>query len=97
MDAVTSAVQRGEMMVDKITKIIPAGERCDFCKRREATLLCDVPVMKTIRYGREEIESYTVTCDRKLCEYCTTRVHGFDYCPDCIRKIKTARKGVWDI
>lgn len=85
-------------MVDKITKIIPADERCDFCKRREATLMCDVPVMKVASHAKDVgFDSHIITCDRKLCENCTTRVYGFDYYPDCIQKIKTARKGIWDI
>ena len=98
MDAVTRAIQRGEMTVNKIAKIIPADERCDFCKRREATLLCDVPVMKVVSHARGcGFESDILTCDRKMCENCATRVHGFDYCPDCIQRIKMARKGIWDI
>nr|DAL55571.1 MAG TPA_asm: putative cytoplasmic protein [Caudoviricetes sp.] len=35
-----------------------------------------------------------MTCDRKICTECTTRVNMFDFCPDCVRKIKITPKGV---
>ncbi len=34
--------------------------------------------------------SHTITCDRPICDNCSTRVSdGIDYCPECLRRIKT--------
>ena len=36
----------------------------------------------------------TITCDRLICDECATRIaHEIDYCPDCIERIKTTKKG----
>nr|DAE65405.1 MAG TPA: putative tRNA pseudouridine synthase [Caudoviricetes sp.]DAV52688.1 MAG TPA: putative tRNA pseudouridine synthase B-Protein complex, Box H/ACA, snoRNP.95A [Caudoviricetes sp.] len=35
-----------------------------------------------------------MTCDKPICDDCTTRVNGFDFCPDCIQKIKNAKRGL---
>lgn len=81
------------MSYKKIAKIIPADERCVFCKKREATLLCDVPVMTVSSHFRDiGFKHHIITCDKRLCEECTIKVFGFDYCPDCMQKIKTASK-----
>lgn len=78
-------------MSHEVTRIIPKKERCAFC-HREATLLCDMPVAEVCT--SIDFKSYVQTCDKNLCEKCTTRVGAFDFCTDCVRKIKTAKKGL---
>lgn len=73
---------------------VPIEERCSFCGslRVKAEFLCDMPVAKiwnTIDFNRA-----IKTCDKKLCRKCTTQINGFDFCPDCIKKIKLTMKGV---
>ena len=82
---------KGASMSHEVTRIIPKKERCAFC-HREATLLCDMPVAEVCT--SIDFKSYVQTCDKNLCEKCTTRVGEFDFCPDCVRKIKTANKGL---
>lgn len=79
--------------------IIPENERCEFCKEK-ATLLCDAivgqycghPPMEMIKdpfgnpYKRLKDTNMYVTCDRKLCEKCTTKIRMMDICPFCINK-----------
>lgn len=68
---------------------------CPFCRKREATLLCDMPVNKVIRHARGYgFDSHILTCDKMICTECTTRVNGFDFCPDCVKTIKITQKGV---
>lgn len=79
----------------KIIEFIPEEDRCQFCRKRKATLLCDMPRGKIIRHAKElGFESHIITCDRRICTECTTRVNGFDFCSECIKKIKIAQKGV---
>lgn len=66
-------------------------ERCEFCGK-ESTLLCDMPSMLVVR--STDFVRRVLTCDKKLCRECATRVRGFDYCPDCVARIKMAKKGV---
>lgn len=75
-------------------KMTPKGDACRFCGKT-ATLLCDMNVGKVISHARGAgFGSHIITCDKKICPECTTRINGFDYCPDCIIKIKVAQKGV---
>lgn len=78
----------------KVGRIIPKKQRCEFC-HREATLLCDMPVGEVI--SSVDLQPRVQTCDENLCEYCATRIGAFDFCPDCVMKIKTARKGVKEV
>lgn len=82
---------KGAAMSHEVTRIIPKKEQCAFC-HREATLLCDMPVAELCT--SIDFKSYVQTCDKNLCEKCTTRVGAFDFCPDCVGKIKTAKKGL---
>lgn len=75
-----------------IEKYIPKKDRCEFCGR-EATLLCDMP-RKIVSHARGSGFNITVlTCDKKICVKCATRVNGYDFCPECVQKIREARKG----
>lgn len=78
-------------MSHEVTRIIPKRVRCNFC-HSEATLLCDMPETEIITSAN--FKSYVTTCDKNLCTKCTTRIGVFDYCPDCIQKIKTAKQGL---
>lgn len=78
-------------MSHEVTRIIPKKSRCYFCNR-EATLLCDMPEAEIVT--SMDFKSYVKTCDKNLCDKCTTRVDCFDYCPDCVQKIKTAKQGL---
>ena len=73
---------------------IPIQERCSFCKslKVKAEFLCDMPIAKT--WNTIDFNRAIQTCDKKLCRNCTTQVNGFDFCPDCIKKIKLTTKGV---
>ena len=75
----------------RVIEHIPKDEQCEFCGRR-ATLLCDMP--KGTYYNTVDFKRRFTTCDKRICEKCTTRVYGFDYCPDCIRLIKSTKKGI---
>ena len=74
-----------------VVKFIPKEERCSFCGK-QATLLCDMPSMSIVT--SIDFKRTVFTCDKNICKDCTTRVGEFDYCPDCVKKIKLARKGV---
>lgn len=76
-------------------KNIPKEDLCSFCGKRKSTLLCDMPVdMISIHAGGSGFRSHLITCDKKICTECTTRVNGFDFCPDCVQRIKITPKGV---
>lgn len=73
---------------------VPIEQRCSVCgdMRKRAEFLCDMPIAKiwnTIDFNRA-----IKTCDKLLCRDCTTQVNGFDFCPDCIKKIKLKKQGV---
>lgn len=75
-------------------KFIPKEDRCQFCNK-ESTLLCDMPAMQIVTHARKlGFNSKVLTCDKRICTSCTTRVNNFDFCPDCVQKIKTTKKGV---
>lgn len=81
--------------MNKVVEFIQEDDLCQFCRKRKATLLCDMPHSTIVRHARGSgFERYTMTCDKKICTECATRVNGFDFCPECIKKIKTAQKGV---
>lgn len=68
---------------------------CPFCGKKEATLLCDMPSDTIVRHTRGKgFDAFTVTCDKKICTECTTRVRGFDFCPDCVKMVKMTPKGI---
>ena len=72
-----------------VIKHISKENLCLFCKKREATLLCDMPHSTIVTHARGSgFESRIITCDRRICTECATRVNGFDFCPECIKKIK---------
>lgn len=73
----------------KDVDIIPADERCEFCKRKRATKLCDFPIgiwaspHMVIKHGR------VITCDNKMCDDCATNIGPeMDFCPKCAADVK---------
>lgn len=74
-----------------VVKFVPKEDRCQFCGK-ESTLLCDMPSMSVVR--SVDFVRRVFTCDKRICTQCATRVREFDYCPDCVKKIKLAKKGV---
>lgn len=81
--------------MNKVVEFIPEDDLCQFCRKRKATLLCDMPRGKIIGHARGNgFDSHIMTCDRRICTECTTRVNGFDFCPDCVKMIKITQKGV---
>lgn len=75
--------------------IIPADERCRFCKCKRATKLCDYPVgywvspHMVIKHGK------IITCDRQMCDDCATNLgYEMDFCPKCMEEVKSLKKGV---
>lgn len=78
-----------------VVKYILKDDLCPFCKKTKATLLCDMPHSTVVTHARGSgFKSYIMTCDKKICTECTTRVNGFDFCPDCMKVIKSAPQGV---
>lgn len=85
----------------KFIPVVPIEQRCSVCGDLsvKAEFLCDMPIgitfpISTGRLMKIEFKKKVLTCDKKLCKKCTTKVNGFDFCPDCIKKIKLATKGV---
>ncbi len=77
--------------MQEIKKIVPAPERCAFCHRR-SNWLCDMPIGTVTRSF--DFKMYPLTCGKPICDDCTTRVNGFDFCPDCVQKIRRSKKGL---
>lgn len=75
--------------MDNVVKFIPKEDRCQFCGKK-ATLLCDMPSMAVVT--SVDFKTKVCTCDKNICTRCTTRVNGFDFCPDCVKKLKSQRK-----
>lgn len=75
-------------------------ERCEFCKKREATKLCDKvkgtwswvghpPKINGYIDTKEPMDGI-ITCDNKICDKCATNITGMDACPSCLEEIKKA-------
>ena len=70
------------------------SEKCTFCNQNEATQLCDMPRMTIVSHARGKgFERHVLTCDKHLCVKCATHFNGFEFCPDCIGKLKKVMKG----
>ena len=77
--------------MNDVAKFIPKEDRCQFCGK-EATLLCDMPSMTVVT--SVDFVRRVLTCDKRICPECTTRVKEFDFCPDCVKQIRLSKKGV---
>lgn len=66
---------------------------CEECKIREATRLCDYDIGYNIDLeGRGKVKR--VTCDKKLCIKCATKINNKDYCKKHIKALKQELGGV---
>ena len=64
---------------------------CMECGKRKAKYLCDYITGKSFDlYGKGKIE--TSTCDKLLCEKCTNKLNGKDYCKEHIKQLKEELK-----
>lgn len=68
--------------------IIPYEDRCWFCRRRKATLLCDFVEGKA--WTSIDFKSYVQTCDRHICDKCATHLGGDTHL--CPKHAKEAKK-----
>lgn len=66
---------------------------CMECGKRKAKYLCDYITGKTFDlYGKGKIEPST--CDKYLCEKCTNKLNGKDYCKEHIKQLKEELKDI---
>lgn len=72
----------------QIPKII-----CEECKKREATRLCDYEIGHNIDLVGPG-KAKRVTCDKKLCVKCATKINNKDYCKKHIEAIRQELGGV---
>lgn len=71
---------------------------CAFCKKREATLMCDemTGTIETLghppRVGGKPVENWEmkriIHCDKPMCSRCATHITGMDVCPRCLAELK---------
>lgn len=60
---------------------------CMECGKRKAKYLCDYITGKSIDlYGKGRVEPST--CDKLLCEKCTNKLNGMDYCKKHIKQLR---------
>lgn len=61
-------------------EIVHYKERCWFCRKRKATLLCDFVVGWVVT--SKDFRKTSQTCDRQMCEKCATHLGGdTHFCP----------------
>jgi hypothetical protein len=71
---------------------------CQFCKKREATRLCDKVkgewrwVGHPPAFVKDKRMSRLITCDAEICDKCVTNITGMDLCPKCLKEIKEGLK-----
>lgn len=75
-----------DIPVKDIYKQIELG-LCMECGKRKAKYLCDYIIGKSFDlYGKGVCK--TATCDKYLCEKCTSKVNHRDYCKEHIKYIR---------
>ena len=76
--------------MDKIIKFPKIEENtimCSECEIRPATRLCDYKIGYNIDYsGVGKVKE--VLCDKPLCDKCTHKLNGNDYCKEHFKSIK---------
>lgn len=69
---------------------------CSFCKKNEATQLCDFVVGYAWTSMKDEkgrmIGRYHETCNNQICKSCATNHAGYDLCPSCNELYKLIQK-----
>lgn len=74
-------------------EIVHHDERCVFCRKKEATLLCDF--VDGYIWNNVDFKRVPDTCDRSMCKECATELgEEFHFCPKCVEvaKIKLRNK-----
>ncbi len=72
---------------------------CSICKKRKATILCDMPTSRVHNLHlrnddnstdyKNSFKQYTETCDSPVCEKCALEVGGdIHFCKLCADKLK---------
>jgi hypothetical protein len=82
-------------------EVIEVGkfQSCTICHKRQATLLCDMPIgrIKNLHWKLpngltdydNSFKEYTKTCDKPICEKCSKEVNqGVHFCKICLSKLK---------
>lgn len=83
LQAINKKVEELRMgKIVQIPKII-----CEECKKREATRLCDYEIGHNIDLVGPG-KAKRVTCDKKLCVKCATKINNKDYCKKHIEAIR---------
>jgi hypothetical protein len=68
-------------------EIVNHAERCIFCRKRKATILCDF--ISSYVWTSIDFERSPQTCDRQMCDECATELsEEFHFCPKCIEVTK---------
>lgn len=89
LQAINKKVEELRMgKIVQIPKII-----CEECKKREATRLCDYEIGHNIDLVGPG-KAKRVTCDKKLCVKCATKINNKDYCKKHIEAIRQELGGV---
>lgn len=75
-------------------EIVDHKERCVFCIKRKATILCDF--IESYVWTSSDFKRMSQTCDRSMCDECATELsEEFHLCPKCIdvtiNKIKSKK------
>lgn len=62
---------------------------CQFCKKNEATQLCDFVIDYFWTSVKDEwgkmIGKCRHTCDNEMCKECAIQVAGHEFCPSCAK------------
>lgn len=69
-------------------EIIHEHSTCEFCGK-PATQLCDMPKEPSIIMIGKTIHE---TCDRNICNECSTKFRVYDFCPACMHELRN----VWN-
>lgn len=56
---------------------------CPFCRRNEATQLCDFVVDYVLTTHPKHFGRMSLTCDNPMCKECATNVAGHEFYPVC--------------
>lgn len=74
-------------------EIVPYKDRCWFCRKRKATLLCDYVVCEV--WTSIDFQTHAQTCDRHICDKCATHLGGAThFCPKHAREAKERLKSL---
>jgi hypothetical protein len=68
-------------------ELVHHTEKCVFCRKKKATLLCDF--VKGYTWNSIDFKKRQETCDRQMCDDCATELsEEFHFCPKCVEVTK---------